>query len=112
MFIALYRIFSQAILTNLNPKTRKPWVNNPTKAQCDTIDCNGWMIEGAAQEQLGGRLGENHAHSSGCRRVRLIAVAFGLLVRGIGPSEGTRMARAFKWTYELGAGDRGGRGAT
>ena len=36
MFIALYRIFSQAILRNLNPKTRKPWVNNPTKAQYNT----------------------------------------------------------------------------
>ena len=50
MFIALYRIFSQAILTNLSPKTRKPWVNNPAKAQYNTIDCNGWMIEGAVQE--------------------------------------------------------------
>ncbi len=50
MFIALYRIFSQAILTNINPKTRKPWVNNLVEPQYNTIDCNGWMIEGAVQE--------------------------------------------------------------
>lgn len=50
MFIALHRIFSQSILTNLSPKHRKAWVNNSVEAQYNTIDCNGWMIEGAVQE--------------------------------------------------------------